>query len=179
MMGLRPPPGAGAHPLPTGRLVMDVYDDEIWDDAPPLMEHDFPIDPDTSFDEMVVCSKCSHLRASVSLALSALEELVIGKYVPRAQLSFFEDGKSVLSEMILSFKDAHMRIVQAKSLLCFECAREDALRRASKFTGIERQAIDAGGYGLEQSERQRFADSAWANYYDLMNPLGGEDDSDV
>lgn len=136
---------------------------------------DFPVGPDTGFDEMLVCSKCSHLRASVSLAMSAMEELVIGKYVPRSQLSFFGDGKSVLSDMILSFKDAHQRIVQAKSLLCFECAREDALRRASHFTGIERQAVDAGAYGLDMAEREVFAQSAWANYYSLMNPLAGEE----
>lgn len=149
----------------------EVIDD--WD-IPSYTGSDFPEFPDTSFEEMTTCSACSHLRASVSLAMSALEELVIGKYVPRAQLSFFGDGKSVLSEMILSFKDAHQRIVQAKSLMCFECARADALARASKFTGIERQAIDAGGYGLEQAERERFAEHAWANYYSLMNPLGSD-----
>lgn len=135
---------------------------------------DFPENPETGFLEMQSCSKCSHLRASVSLAMSALEELVIGKYVPRAQLSFFGDGKSVLSDMILSFKDAHKRIAQAQSLLCFDCAREDALRRASHFTGIERQAIDAGAYGLEMAEREVFAQQAWANYYSLMNPFNDE-----
>lgn len=135
---------------------------------------DFPPSPETGFEEMQACAKCSHLRASVSIALSAMEELVIGKYVPRAQLSFFGDGKSVLSDMVLSFKDAHQRIVQASSLLCFECAREDALKRAAHFTGIERQAIDAGAFGLEMAEREMFAQHAWANYYSLMNPFNEE-----
>lgn len=154
-------------------------DHDAWDeDIPSFVENDFPEFPDTGYEEMISCSKCSHIRATVSIALSALEELVIGKYVPRAQLSFFAEGRSVLSEMILSFKDAHSRIVQSSSLLCFDCAREDAMRRASKFTGIERSAINAGGYGLSMAERETFSRSAWNNYYQLMNPLNEGDDSD-
>jgi len=174
------PGSRGAHPLLLDKDVLVFISEDMWDeDNPSFIETDFPEFPDTNFEEMVVCSKCSHIRASVSLALSALEELVIGKYVPRAQLSFFGDGRSVLSEMILSFKAAHSRIVQSNSLLCFDCAKEDALRRASKFTGIERSGIEAGGYGLSMAERETFSRSAWNNYYQLMNPLNEGDDEIV
>jgi hypothetical protein len=146
------------------------FDDEFLD---PTLEM-YPLD-DAGEDELVSCQSCNHLRASVSLALSAQEELVMGKYVPRSQMAFVaaERGQTLLSEMIFAFKDAHSRLVRARSLLCFECAKKDAQLRAQAFTGVE-----GSGVLLDMVEREAFGRAAWSRYYELMNPFNNESGDD-
>jgi hypothetical protein len=146
------------------------FDDEFLDPTLAM----FPLD-DAGEDELINCQSCNHLRASVSLALSAQEELVMGKYVPRSQMAFVAEdrGRNLLSEMIFSFKDAHARLVRARSLLCFQCAKKDAELRAQAFTGVE-----GDGVLLDMVEREAFGRAAWSRYYQLMNPFNDESGDD-